>query len=114
MTVRGRRQLPDRPRAVCVMHPGVAHPVFPLELRARLSASVRLAAVPTGPDLDAALPAALADADILISGRGCPPAHGGRLGTGTEAARRHARGQYGQAAGERGGVGSRDSRVVGR
>ncbi|MFE2642622.1 hydroxyacid dehydrogenase [Streptomyces nigra] len=50
----------------------MTHQILPMELRARLSASVRLAPTPTGPDLRAALPAALADADILISGQGCP------------------------------------------
>ncbi|MFJ3421854.1 hydroxyacid dehydrogenase [Streptomyces sp. NPDC086082] len=61
-----------RPNAVCVMDPAVASRVLPQELRDRLSASVRLAADPVVLDREADFPAALADADILISGWGCP------------------------------------------
>jgi phosphoglycerate dehydrogenase-like enzyme len=67
-----RAASPDRPTAVCVMSPAVAEFVLPQELRARLSALVRLAPDPVGPDLDAAFPAVLADAEILVSGWGCP------------------------------------------
>ncbi|MFJ5265566.1 hydroxyacid dehydrogenase [Streptomyces sp. NPDC088387] len=54
------------------MDPTVAFRVLPQELRDRLSASVRLAADPVLLDPETDFPAALADADILISGWGCP------------------------------------------
>lgn len=63
---------PDRPRAVCVMNPGTAELVLAEDQRARLSALVRLAPDPSGADLGAGLGAALADAEILVSGWGCP------------------------------------------
>ncbi|MFF2525351.1 hydroxyacid dehydrogenase [Streptomyces liangshanensis] len=70
MTVRAGRG--HRPTAVCVMDPAVAGSVLPPDLRARLSAVVRLAPDPAGPDLDEVFTAALADAEVLVSGWGCP------------------------------------------
>ncbi|MFB8349028.1 hydroxyacid dehydrogenase [Streptomyces niveus] len=61
-------QQPERPGAVCVMDPAAADLVLPADLRARLATLVRLAPSPTGPDPAAAL----ADAEILVSGWGCP------------------------------------------
>ncbi len=63
-----RAEYPERPRAVCVMNPGTAELVLPEEQRARLSSLVRLAPDASGTDLGAAL----ADAEILVSGWGCP------------------------------------------
>ena len=62
----------DRPTAVCVMTPDVAARVLPRELRTRLSASVRLAPDPEDPYAGENFTEAVADADILISGWGCP------------------------------------------
>ncbi|AQA10603.1 hydroxyacid dehydrogenase [Streptomyces malaysiensis] len=59
---------PARPRAVCVMDPAVAPLVLPHDLRAHLSEVVEFLPDPTGPEPLAAL----ADAEILISGWGCP------------------------------------------
>lgn len=59
---------PDRPTAVCVMDPATAALVLPEDVRARLSTLVRLDPAPHGTDLTAAL----ADAEILVSGWGCP------------------------------------------
>ncbi|WP_405502692.1 hypothetical protein [Streptomyces niveus] len=59
---------PDRPAAVCVMEPAAAALVLPDDVRARLSTLVRLDPAPPGTDL----PAALAEAEILVSGWGCP------------------------------------------
>ncbi|MFJ6567498.1 hydroxyacid dehydrogenase [Streptomyces sp. NPDC091292] len=80
MTARTVRPAP--PRAVCVMNPVVADLVLPEELRERLSALVTLAPDPVlapeaeGPGAEGsdgdAFPAALADAEILVSGWGCP------------------------------------------
>ncbi|WP_244888258.1 hydroxyacid dehydrogenase [Streptomyces scopuliridis] len=50
------------------MNPGTAELVLPEEQRARLSSLVRLAPDASGTDLGAAL----ADAEILVSGWGCP------------------------------------------
>ncbi|MEV8388965.1 hydroxyacid dehydrogenase [Streptomyces sp. NPDC056650] len=63
-----RAEHPERPRAVCVMNPGTAELVLPEDQRARLSALVRLAPDASGAELGAAL----ADAEILVSGWGCP------------------------------------------
>ncbi|AOR36116.1 hydroxyacid dehydrogenase [Streptomyces fodineus] len=68
MTARPDR--PGLPQAVCVMDPAIADQVLPAELRERLAALVRLA--PDVPDGRAGFPAALAEAEILISGWGCP------------------------------------------
>lgn len=65
---RARPEQPARPRAVRVMDPATADLVLPGDLRARLATLVRLDPAPTGLDL----PAALADAEILVSGWGCP------------------------------------------
>lgn len=70
MSVSGDRT--DRPTAVCVMTPDVAARVLPSELRTRLSASVRLAPDPEDPYAGENFAAAVADADVLISGWGCP------------------------------------------
>ncbi|MGY4925027.1 hydroxyacid dehydrogenase [Streptomyces sp. 900105755] len=58
----------DRPTAVSVMDPAVADQVLPAELRDRLAGHVRL---DPGP-VRAVFPAALAEAEVLISGWGCP------------------------------------------
>ncbi|MER5790499.1 hydroxyacid dehydrogenase [Streptomyces sp. NPDC001980] len=58
----------DRPTAVSVMDPVVAGQVLPAELRDRLAGHVRLAPGPVG----AVFPAAFAEAEVLISGWGCP------------------------------------------
>ncbi|MFF4755742.1 hydroxyacid dehydrogenase [Streptomyces sp. NPDC002514] len=70
MTVRATRSAP--PEAVCVMDPAVAEHVLPPELRARLASLVRLAPDPVGSGAGAAFPDALIDAEVLISGWGCP------------------------------------------
>ncbi|MFF1765667.1 hydroxyacid dehydrogenase [Streptomyces sp. NPDC058249] len=67
---------PDRPTAVCVLSLEVAGLVFPPDLRARLDSLVRLAPAPAPSDAATDLKAALADAEILISGWGCPPLTG--------------------------------------
>ncbi|MFD3520158.1 hydroxyacid dehydrogenase [Streptomyces sp. NPDC058653] len=59
---------PERPRAVCVMDPVAAELVLPADLRERLAGLVRLDPAPAGSG-----PAgALGDAEILVSGWGCP------------------------------------------
>ncbi|MEU6668496.1 hydroxyacid dehydrogenase [Streptomyces sp. NPDC046727] len=63
---------PDLPTAVCVMDPAMADHVLPEELRTRLSAVVRLVPGPKSPATQATFPDALAEAEILISGWGCP------------------------------------------
>ncbi|GHE03262.1 hydroxyacid dehydrogenase [Streptomyces alanosinicus] len=63
---------PDLPTAVCVMDPAIAGQVLPARLRARLSASVRLAPGPAPSAPRATFPAQFAEAEILISGWGCP------------------------------------------
>lgn len=60
----------ERPEAVCVMDPAVADSVLPADLRARLCELVRLAPPSTSGGRDPG--AALGDAEILISGWGCP------------------------------------------
>ncbi|KUN05992.1 hydroxyacid dehydrogenase [Streptomyces yokosukanensis] len=67
-----RPEHPELPTAVCVMDPAIAHEVLPAELRARLSARVRLAPGPARSSSPAAFPAEFAEAEILISGWGCP------------------------------------------
>ncbi|MFJ2830155.1 hydroxyacid dehydrogenase [Streptomyces sp. NPDC087263] len=54
------------------MDPAVADQVLPAELRRRLSARVRLAPDPVPPVRPGTFPAALAEAEVLISGWGCP------------------------------------------
>ncbi|MFF8731540.1 hydroxyacid dehydrogenase [Streptomyces sp. NPDC015171] len=67
---------PDLPAAVYVMDPAIADEVLPEELRTRLSGLVRLTPGPSRSTAQAAFPAAfpaaLAEAEILISGWGCP------------------------------------------
>ncbi|WP_181787434.1 hydroxyacid dehydrogenase [Streptomyces phytophilus] len=63
----------DRPGAVCVMGPDVAGLVLPRELRARLAGHVRLLTDAAGTEVHARFPAALADAEVLLSSWGCPP-----------------------------------------
>ncbi|KOV67551.1 hydroxyacid dehydrogenase [Streptomyces sp. MMG1121] len=60
----------DLPRAVCVMDPAIVDQVLPGELRERLATLVQFA--PGHPSSRAAFPAGLAEAEILISGWGCP------------------------------------------
>lgn len=62
-----RAKCSELPGAVCVMSPGAADLVLPKELRERLASHVRL--VSRGDRFQAG---ALADAEILISGWGCP------------------------------------------
>ncbi|MER6378839.1 hydroxyacid dehydrogenase [Streptomyces sp. NPDC001250] len=70
MTARPDR--PDLPVAVCVMDPAIADQVLPAALRERLSARVRLAPGPERSAPRAMFPAEFAEAEILISGWGCP------------------------------------------
>ncbi|WP_369387460.1 hydroxyacid dehydrogenase [Streptomyces sp. CG1] len=63
---------PDMPVVVCVMDPAIADQVLPAELRERLSARVRLAPGPERSAPRAVFPAEFAEAEILISGWGCP------------------------------------------
>ncbi|EST20056.1 hydroxyacid dehydrogenase [Streptomyces roseochromogenus] len=67
-----RPDRPDLPVAVCVMDPSIVGQVLPAELRERLSARVRLAPVQEGSAPRAMFPAEFAEAEILISGWGCP------------------------------------------
>ncbi|GAA2311321.1 hydroxyacid dehydrogenase [Streptomyces kunmingensis] len=70
MTVRAARS--DRPTAVAVMSHDVADLVLPHPLRTRLSQLVRLLPESRNIEPGPALEAALADAEILVSGWGCP------------------------------------------
>ncbi|MEV7339238.1 hydroxyacid dehydrogenase [Streptomyces sp. NPDC093544] len=66
---------PDRSdplNAVCVLDPAVADQVLPAELRRQLSALVRLAPDQEPPSPPGTFPAAFAEAEILVSGWGCP------------------------------------------
>ncbi|MFJ4918810.1 hydroxyacid dehydrogenase [Streptomyces sp. NPDC088725] len=63
----------DRPIAALAMAPDVPDQVFPADLRERLSRSVRLApTLLSGPPTDARARATLAEAEILLTGWGCP------------------------------------------
>ncbi|MFF7475831.1 hypothetical protein [Streptomyces sp. NPDC008092] len=59
------------------MDPAVAGQVLPADLRDRLAGHVRLAPGPVG----AAFPAAFAEAEVLISGWGCPRLTAGAQGS---------------------------------
>ncbi|MEU0950090.1 hydroxyacid dehydrogenase [Streptomyces canus] len=54
------------------MSPDIADQVLPQELRAQLAATVQLGPEPVSTPFTDAFPAALAEAEILISGWGCP------------------------------------------
>ncbi|MFE2044421.1 hydroxyacid dehydrogenase [Streptomyces sp. NPDC059477] len=65
-----RAEHPARPRAVCVMNPGIIDLVLPPDTYARLAALTDLVTIePWSP---ATCPDALADAEILLTGWGCP------------------------------------------
>lgn len=63
---------PARPAAVCVMSPDVADLVLTPDLRARLATRVRLLTDAAGTEVHASFPDALAEAEVLVSGWGCP------------------------------------------
>lgn len=63
---------PDRPTAVLAMGPEVAELVFPAAVRDRLSEHVRLIPGRVNAQPDDVSLALLADAEILVSGWGCP------------------------------------------
>ncbi|WP_411093388.1 hydroxyacid dehydrogenase [Streptomyces sp. 049-1] len=61
-----------RPTALCVMNPEAAPLVLPAEPRRRLAEMVRLLPDLSGAQIHAGFPDALAEAEILVSGWGCP------------------------------------------
>ncbi|MET8824438.1 hydroxyacid dehydrogenase [Streptomyces sp. NPDC004610] len=69
--------LPERPRAVCVMDPAVVDLVLPAEVFARLASLTD--AVLVEPWSGAGYPKELAEAEILLTGWGCPPLDAGVL-----------------------------------
>ncbi|WP_432132485.1 hydroxyacid dehydrogenase [Streptomyces tendae] len=62
----------DRPTALCVMNPEAAPLVLPTEPRRRLAGMVRLLPDLAGAQVHADFPDVLAEAEILVSGWGCP------------------------------------------